>query len=101
MYLLEATDLKVKVEDRIILDDESFLQSIPELTARSKSIEITHEAAVGRISEKEIVYLMTRRLSREQAISLIVMGFMDIGMMGLPENLKAEINRIIEIAAKT
>ncbi|MEM2816210.1 MAG: SufD family Fe-S cluster assembly protein [Candidatus Bathyarchaeia archaeon] len=84
----------------LILDDESFLQSIPELTARSKSIEITHEAAVGRISEKEIVYLMTRRLSREQAISLIVRGFMDIGMMGLPENLKAEINRIIEIAAK-
>lgn len=84
----------------LILDDESFLQSIPELTARSKSIEITHEAAVGRISEKEIVYLMTRRLSREQAVSLIIRGFMDVGIMGLPETLSAEINRIIDIAAK-
>ncbi|MCS7095803.1 MAG: SufD family Fe-S cluster assembly protein [Nitrososphaerota archaeon] len=84
----------------LILDDESFLQSIPELTARSKSIEITHEAAVGRISEKEIVYLMTRKLSREQAVSLIIRGFMDAGIMGLPETLSDEINRIIDIAAK-
>jgi len=85
----------------LILDDESFIQSIPELTARSKSIEITHEAAVGRISEKEIVYLMTRRLSKEQAVSLIVRGFMDASIMGLPEALTTEISRIIEIAAKS
>jgi Fe-S cluster assembly scaffold protein SufB len=85
----------------LILDDESFMQSIPELTARSKSIEITHEAAVGKISDKEIVYLMTRRLSNEQAVSLIVRGFMDASIMGLPEALTTEISRIIEIAAKS
>ena len=85
----------------LILDDESFMQSIPELTARSKSIEITHEAAVGKISDKEIVYLMTRRLSEEQAVSLIVRGFMDASIMGLPEALTTEISKIIEIAAKS
>ena len=85
----------------LILDDESFIQSIPELTARSKSIEITHEAAVGKISDKEIIYLMTRRLSKEQAVSLIVRGFMDASIMGLPEALTTEISRIIEIVAKT
>lgn len=84
----------------LILDDESFIQSIPELTARNKSVEITHEAAVGRISEKEILYLMTRRLSREQAVSLIVRGFMDTGILGLPASLTAEISRIIELATK-
>lgn len=85
----------------LILDDESLIHSIPELIARSKSVEITHEAAVGRISEKEIIYLMTRKLSREQAISLIVRGFMDAGIMGLPEVLTAEISKIIEIATKS
>ncbi|MEM4474565.1 MAG: SufD family Fe-S cluster assembly protein [Candidatus Bathyarchaeia archaeon] len=85
----------------LILDDESFIQSIPELIARSKSVEITHEAAIGRISEKEILYLMTRKLSKEQATSLIVRGFMDASIMGLPEALTAEISRIIEIATKS
>jgi Fe-S cluster assembly scaffold protein SufB len=56
---------------------------------------------VGRISGKEILYLMTRRLTREQATSLIIRGFMDPGLMGLPEALTTEISRIIEIAAKS
>jgi Fe-S cluster assembly scaffold protein SufB len=85
----------------LIIDDESFIQSIPELVARKKGVEITHEAAVGKISEKEIEYLMTRRLSRDQAVSLIIRGFMDVRIMGLPESLNAELSRIIEIAAGT
>jgi len=84
----------------LIMDDESLIQSIPELTARKKGVEITHEAAVGKISEKEILYLMTRRLSREQAVSLIIRGFMDVNIMGLPESLSSEISRIIEIATE-
>ena len=38
----------------LLIDEEAFLQSIPELTARKKGVEITHEAAVGKISEREI-----------------------------------------------
>lgn len=83
----------------LIIDDESFIQSIPELVARKKGVEITHEAAVGKISEKEIEYLMTRRLSRDQAISLIIRGFMDVRIMGLPESLSAELSRIVEFSA--
>ena len=45
----------------LIMDNESFMQSIPELIATKKGVEITHEAAVGKISEKEITYLMTRQ----------------------------------------
>ena len=54
---------------------------------RKKGVEITHEAAVGKISEKEIIYLMTRKLSRDEAVSMIIRGFMDVGIMGLPTNL--------------
>ncbi len=39
------------------------MQSIPELIATKKGVEITHEAAVGKISEKEITYLMTRKIT--------------------------------------
>jgi hypothetical protein len=81
------------------MDDESLMQSIPELIARKKGVEITHEAAVGKISEKEITYLMTRRLSRDQAVSLIIRGFMDVSILGLPEALNAEIKSIVNASA--
>jgi Fe-S cluster assembly scaffold protein SufB len=84
----------------LLIDDESSIQSIPELVARRKGAEITHEAAVGKISEKEITYLMTRRLSREQAVSLIIRGFMDVSIMGLPTPLSDQINRIVDMVGQ-
>jgi len=94
-------DCKGHLECRgLLIDDEAFLQSIPELIARKKGVEITHEAAVGKISEREITYLMTRKLSRDQAVSLIIRGFMDVGILGLPEALNAEIKRIVEASAE-
>jgi hypothetical protein len=93
----ESSDCKGHLECRgLLMDDRSFMQSIPELIAKRKGVEITHEAAVGKISEKEITYLMTRRLSRDQAVSLIIRGFMDVGILGLPEALNAEIKRIVD-----
>ena len=84
----------------LLIDDEALIQSIPQLKARKKGVEITHEAAVGKISEKEITYLMTRRLSRDQAVSLIIRGFMDVSILGLPDALNAEIKKIVEASAE-
>ena len=83
------------------MDDQSFMESIPELIAKRKGVEITHEAAVGKISEKEITYLMTRKLSRDQAVSLIIRGFMDVGILGLPDTLNAEIKKIVEVSTES
>jgi Fe-S cluster assembly scaffold protein SufB len=94
-------DCKGHLECRgLLIDDEAFLQSIPELIARKRGVEITHEAAVGKISEREITYLMTRKLTRDQAVSLIIRGFMDVGILGLPDALNAEIKRIVEASAE-
>jgi len=94
-------DCKGHLECRgLLIDDEALLQAIPELIARKKGVEITHEAAVGKISEREITYLMTRKLSRDQAVSLIIRGFMDVSILGLPEALNAEIKRIVEASAE-
>jgi len=84
----------------LIMDNESLIQSVPELIARKKGAEITHEAAVGKISEKEILYLMTRKLSEDQAISMIIRGFMDVGIMELPKALNEEVNRIVDFVAQ-
>ena len=96
-----SADCRGHLECRgLLIDDEAFLQSVPELVARKKGVEITHEAAVGKISEKEITYLMTRRLSMDEAVSLIIRGFMDVSILGLPEELNAEIKRIVESSAE-
>ena len=98
----DSSDCKGHLECRgLLMDDDSFMQSIPELIAKKKGVEITHEAAVGKISEKEITYLMTRRLSRDQAVSLIIRGFMDVGILGLPEALNAEIKKIVDASTGT
>ena len=97
----DSSDCKGHLECRgLLMDDKSIMQSIPELIAKKKGVEITHEAAVGKISEKEIVYLMTRKLSRDQAVSLIIRGFMDVGILGLTEALNAEIRNIINASTE-
>jgi Fe-S cluster assembly scaffold protein SufB len=83
----------------LILDEEAYIRSIPELIARKRGANITHEAAVGEIPEEKIVYLMTRRMSRDEAVSTIIRGFMDVGIMGLPDELSKEIKRIVDLAA--
>jgi Fe-S cluster assembly protein SufB len=96
-----SSDCKGHLECRgLLLDGDAVLESIPELIARKKGVEITHEAAVGKISEREITYLMTRKLSRDQAVSLIVRGFMDVGILGLPDALNAEIKRIVDASTE-
>jgi uncharacterized protein len=96
-----SADCRGHLECRgLLIDEEAFLQSIPELIAKKKGVEITHEAAVGKISEREITYLMTRKLSRDQAVSLIIRGFMDVSILGLPEALNAEIKRIVDASAE-
>ncbi|MCW4019163.1 MAG: SufD family Fe-S cluster assembly protein [Candidatus Bathyarchaeota archaeon] len=97
----DNTDCKGHLECRsLILDDYSFLQAIPELIVKKKGVELTHEAAVGKISEKEIVYLMTRKLTRDQAVSLIIRGFMDVGILGLPDALNTEIKSIVDASTE-
>jgi Fe-S cluster assembly scaffold protein SufB len=97
----DNADCKGHLECRgLLIDKAALLQAIPELIARKRGVDLTHEAAVGKISEREITYLMTRKLSRDQAVSLIIRGFMDVSILGLPETLNAEIKRIVEASAE-
>ena len=80
----------------LLLSEKGRIYSIPELDGRSKDLDMSHEAAVGRISEEELEYLMARGLSSEEATSVIVRGFLDVEIKGLPEELKQEIRNITQ-----
>jgi uncharacterized protein len=80
----------------LLLSEKGRIYSIPELDGQSKDLDMSHEAAVGRISEEELEYLMARGLSSEEATSVIVRGFLDVEIKGLPEELKQEIKNITQ-----
>ena len=97
MLIGENSPVKAHLECRgLILNDEATLHAIPELLGSKKDIELSHEAAVGKIADKEINYLMSRGLSMDEATSVIVRGFLDVDILGLPRKLKQEIRELVE-----
>ncbi len=95
-----AEGAKGHLECKGMILGSGVIHAIPELEARHPNVDLSHEAAIGKIAEDEIFYLMTRGLSRDEAISLIIRGFMDIDIKGLPEVLKKEIDKAIELVEK-
>lgn len=94
----EAPDIKAHLECRgLILKDKGSIYAIPELEGKLPNIDMSHEAAVGKIAEEEIQYLMARGLTAEEATAAIVRGFLDIDIKGLPEQLKEEIKRAVRM----
>lgn len=82
----------------LILSDDSRIYSIPELRGDCTDMELSHEAAVGKIAEDEIQYLMARGLTEDEAASMIVRGFLDIDIKGLPEELAKETKNIMDLS---
>jgi Fe-S cluster assembly scaffold protein SufB len=80
----------------LLLSEKGRIYSIPELDGQSRDLDMSHEAAVGRISEEELEYLMARGLSSDEATSVIVRGFLDVEIKGLPEDLRQEIKNITQ-----
>ncbi|MCX7600001.1 MAG: SufD family Fe-S cluster assembly protein [Armatimonadetes bacterium] len=82
----------------LLMSEQGQIVAIPELTAAHPDVELSHEAAVGKIAEEEIHYLMARGLSRDAAIAAIVHGFLDLGIEGLPPVLQKRIDSLIALS---
>ncbi len=87
-----AKNIKAHLEcNGLILKDKGLIHAIPELEAHLNEVDMSHEAAVGKIAEEEIEYLMARGLTEEEATSAIVRGFLNVKIEGLPEKLENQI----------
>ena len=75
-----------------MLRDGSRIHAIPELESSIQDVELSHEAAVGKIANEEINYLMARGVREEEAKGIIVRGFLDLSILGLPPELEKIIN---------
>jgi Fe-S cluster assembly protein SufB len=90
-----ASDIKAHLECKGLILKEGLMHAIPELRGSVPGVEMSHEAAVGRIDQREIEYLMARGVSEEEAVSTIVRGFLNVDIEGLPRQLKEKIDKII------
>lgn len=80
----------------LLLSKKGNIHAIPELEGKTLDLDMSHEAAVGKIAQEEIEYLMARGLSEQEATSLIIKGFLSLDIVGLPENLQKELQQMID-----
>ncbi|MEJ2261380.1 MAG: Fe-S cluster assembly protein SufB [Nitrosopumilaceae archaeon] len=93
-----ATGVKSTVRcDALLLDDTSKTDTYPYMEINQEDATITHEATVGKIGDDQIFYLMSRGFSEEEALSLIVNGFMEPFTKELPMEYAVELNRLIKL----
>jgi Fe-S cluster assembly scaffold protein SufB len=72
------------------------IHAIPEIKGCLAGVDLSHEAAVGKIAEEEIEYLMARGLTRDEATATNIRGFLKVDIQGLPPMLNEEIHKAIE-----
>ncbi len=84
--------------DALILSPKANMETYPGLISSVDDSELSHEAAIGKIKEEELFYLMSRGLKEEEATQLIVKGFVDPLLKDIPTEFVIEIRKIIELA---
>lgn len=94
----EACSSKTKVNcDALILDSSSRSDTYPDMDIRNDSSVTEHEATVSKIGEEQMYYLQSRGLSKTDAESLIVNGFIEPIVKELPLEYAVELNRLIQL----
>ena len=82
--------------DTLILDNLSKSDTYPVNINRNKTSNLFHEATVSKISEENLCYLMSRGITRERAMELIILGFIDEFKKELPVEYAVELNQLIK-----
>lgn len=93
-----AYGAKINVNcDALILDERSASDTIPFIEIEEDRCTLAHEATVGRIGAEQLFYLMSRGLPEADALSMIVLGFMEPFTRELPMEYAVELNRLIQM----
>lgn len=83
--------------DALIVDDISRTDTYPYVDVRNDEVEMGHEATVTKVSEDQIFYLMQRGLAEDEAMAMVVRGFIEPIARELPMEYALELNRLIDL----
>ncbi len=93
-----AANVKSHVScDALLLDSDAKTNTFPYNNIERNDAMISHEAKVGKISNDEIFYLMSRGISEDDAVAMIVLGFLDDLTKVLPMEYSLELKRLIKL----
>ncbi|MCS7184404.1 MAG: Fe-S cluster assembly protein SufB, partial [bacterium] len=93
---LEGCRTKVRC-DALILDEISRSDTYPLMDIKEETAVVEHEAVVSKISDEQLFYLTSRGISGQEAMSMIVNGFIDVFARELPLEYAVELNRLIQL----
>ena len=83
--------------DALLLDPHSRSDTYPYIEIDEDDVSIGHEASVSKVGEQQLYYLMSRGLSEEEAITMVVSGFIEPLVKELPMEYAVEMNRLIQL----
>jgi len=83
--------------DALLVDDISRSDTYPYVDVRTDDASMGHEATVSKISADQLFYLMSRGLTEDEAMAMIVRGFVEPIARELPMEYALELNRLIEL----
>jgi len=83
--------------DALLLDPESRTDTYPYIEVEEDDVSLGHEATVSKVGAEQLFYLMSRGLSEEEAITMVVSGFIEPLVKELPMEYAVEMNRLIQL----
>jgi len=83
--------------DALLVDNISRSDTYPYVDVREDDVAMGHEATVSKVSEDQLFYLMSRGMTEEEAMAMIVRGFIEPIAKELPMEYALELNRLIEL----
>jgi len=93
-----AEDVRSNVVcDALLLDETSKTDTYPYIEVEEERASIGHEATVSKVAEEQIFYLMSRGVTEDEAMSMIVNGFIEPIAKELPLEYAVELNRLIQL----
>ena len=93
-----AEDVRSNVVcDALLLDEASRSDTYPTIEVDEEDVTIGHEATVSKVGEEKLFYLTSRGLSEEEAITMVVSGFIEPLVKELPMEYAIEMNRLIQL----
>ena len=96
----KVAGVKAHLECKGLILNDGLMHAIPELQGFVPGVEMSHEAAVGKIDQREIEYLMSRGLDEDEAVSTIVRGFLNVDIEGLPAGLRKKLDAAVRDTQK-
>jgi Fe-S cluster assembly protein SufB len=83
--------------DALLVDQISRSDTYPYVDVREDDVSMGHEATVSKVSEDQLFYLMSRGMAEDEAMAMIVRGFIEPIARELPMEYALELNRLIEM----